>query len=411
MADDILVRRVPERVHSWIDQERERRKMTKREFVVSVLEEACDANAQLSLPLTPSLGSGPKIGLPFTFIDLFAGIGGFRIPLESLGGRCVFSSEKDRHSQKTYRAWFGETPQNDDITNISAAEIPDHDVLAAGFPCQPFSIAGVSKKKSLGRAHGFKCETQGTLFFNVASIIEVKRPPIVLLENVKNLQSHDGGNTWRVIRETLEELDYKVFSKVIDAVHYVPQHRERIYIVCFDKRVFGNNPPFEFPSVPPAESRPTLRQLLEEIPDGKYTLSSHLWKYLQDYAARHRAKGNGFGFGLVNLDGVTRTLSARYYKDGSEILIPQRRKNPRRLTPRECARLMGFPDTLPIVVSDTQAYRQFGNAIVPSVAEDVIRQVSSLLRWQLTRHTNGCLLKRQPDLQLKSRTQDALNVL
>jgi DNA (cytosine-5)-methyltransferase 1 len=410
MAEDILVRRVPERVNSWIDQERQRRKMTKREFVVSVLEEACDADAQLPLPLMPTEGSGIKTGPPFTFIDLFAGIGGFRIPLERMGGKCVFSSEKDPHSQKTYRAWFGETPENDDITKIPAAEIPDHDVLAAGFPCQPFSIAGVSKKKSLGRAHGFKCETQGTLFFNVASIIEVKRPPIVVLENVKNLQSHDGGNTWRVIRESLEELDYKVFSKIIDAVHYVPQHRERIYIVCFDKRVFGNNPPFEFSAVPSAKDRPTLRQILEDVPDSKYTLSDHLWRYLQEYAERHRAKGNGFGFGLADIDGVTRTLSARYYKDGSEILIPQRRKNPRRLTPRECARLMGFPDTLPIVVSDTQAYRQFGNAIVPIVAEDVIRQVSALLSWQLTRHANGCLLKRKSELQF-NRTQDALSVL
>jgi len=395
MAEDILVRRIPQRVHLWIDEERQRRKMTKREFVVSVLEEACDADVQLSLPLTTPPSVDSNRNLPFTFIDLFAGIGGFRIPLESIGGRCIFSSEKDTHAQKTYRAWFGNTPENEDITNMSAAEIPDHDVLAAGFPCQPFSIAGVSKKKSLGRAHGFKCETQGTLFFNVASIIEVKRPPIVLLENVKNLQSHDGGNTWRVIRETLEGLDYKVFSKVIDAVHYVPQHRERIYIICFDKRVFGNNPPFEFPSLPPIENRPTLREILEDAPERRYTLSDHLWRYLQEYAERHRAKGNGFGFGLADLDGVTRTLSARYYKDGSEILIPQRRKNPRRLTPRECARLMGFPDSLPIVVSDTQAYRQFGNAIVPKVAEAVVRQVSFLLSWQLTKHTNGCLLKRE----------------
>lgn len=402
MAEDILVRRVPERVHLWIDQERQRRKMTKREFVVHLLEEACNGDAQLSLPLTASPDTELKTPtLPFTFIDLFAGIGGFRIPLEEIGGKCIFSSEKDPHAQKTYRAWFGETPQNDDITRISGEEIPDHDVLAAGFPCQPFSIAGVSKKKSLGRAHGFKCETQGTLFFNVASIIEIKRPPIVLLENVKNLQSHDGGRTWRVIRETLEELDYRVFSKVIDAVHYVPQHRERIYIVCFDKRVFGNDPPFEFPSTPLLEARQTLREILEDAPDSRYTLSDHLWTYLQQYAERHRAKGNGFGFGLVDLDGTTRTLSARYYKDGSEILIPQSRKNPRRLTPRECARLMGFPDRYPIVVSDTQAYRQFGNAIVPKVAEAVVGQVSSLLRWQLTRHTNGCLLKR-PELLLST---------
>jgi|ERR1051326_3219802 DNA (cytosine-5)-methyltransferase 1 len=395
MAENILVRRVPQRVHLWINEERQRRKMTKQEFVVSVLEEAYNADAQLPLPLTVSPSVEVTRNLPFTFIDLFAGIGGFRIPLEKIGGRCIFSSEKDPHAQKTYRAWFGNAPENEDITEISAAEIPDHDVLAAGFPCQPFSIAGVSKKKSLGRAHGFKCETQGTLFFNVASIIEVKRPPIVLLENVKNLQSHDGGHTWQVIRETLEELEYIVFSKVIDAVHYVPQHRERIYIICFDKRIFGNSLPFEFPPLPPIENRQTLREILEQNPDSRYTLSDHLWRYLQEYAERHRAKGNGFGFGLVDLDGVTRTLSARYYKDGSEILIPQRRKNPRRLTPRECARLMGFPDFLPIVVSDTQAYRQFGNAIVPKVAEAVVRQVSSLLSWQLTKHNNGCLLKRQ----------------
>ncbi len=309
----------------------------------------------------------------FTFIDLFAGIGGYRIPLEKHGGRCVFSSEIDRYSQKTYQAWFKEIPHGD-ITAIRAAEIPDHDILAAGFPCQPFSIAGVSKKISLGQSHGFDCNIQGTLFFNVASIIDVKRPRIVLLENVKNLLSHDKGRTWKVIRETLESLDYQVFAKVIDAADYVPQHRERIFIVCFDRHVYGNNLQFTFPDRPQT-SRPKLRDILDPNPDHKYTLSDHLWKYLQDYAAGHKAKGNGFGFGLADPDGHSRTLSARYYKDGSEILIPQLGKSPRRLTPRECARLMGFPEEFPIVVSDTQAYRQFGNAIVPLVADAVVQKV------------------------------------
>jgi DNA (cytosine-5)-methyltransferase 1 len=393
MAEDILVRRVPGRVHSWIENERQQRRMTKREFVLSVLETAYGADIQIPLPLDTSSDQQPLAGLPFNFIDLFAGIGGFRIPLEKLGGSCVFSSEIDRYSQKTYRAWFGDTPHGD-ITKIKPSEIPDHDVLAAGFPCQPFSIAGVSKKKSLGQAHGFKCLSQGTLFFNVATIIENKRPPIVLLENVKNLKSHDSGQTWQVIKGTLEDLGYAVFDKVIDAVHWVPQHRERIYMVCFDKQVFGESVPFKFPD--PPEDTPRLKDILEKAPDKKYTLTDHLWGYLQEYAVRHKAKGNGFGFGLADLNGTTRTLSARYYKDGSEILIPQSRgRNPRRLTPVECARLMGFDEKYQsnIVVSDTQAYRQFGNAIVPKVAEAVINEVMSILRWHLMRSNGGCLLK------------------
>lgn len=368
--------------------------MTKREFVLSVLENAYDADVQMALPLDASAERQTSDGLPFSFVDLFAGIGGFRIPLEKLGGTCVFSSEVDKYSQKTYRAWFGETPHGD-ITKIKVGEIPDHDVLAAGFPCQPFSIAGVSKKKSLGQAHGFKCLSQGTLFFNVATIIENKRPPIVLLENVKNLKSHDSGRTWQVIKGTLEDLEYTVFDKVIDAIHWVPQHRERIYMVCFDKQVFGETVPFSFPN-PPSGTPPRLKDILEKAPDKKYTLTDHLWGYLQDYAVRHREKGNGFGFGLADPNGTSRTLSARYYKDGSEILIPQSRgRNPRRLTPAECARLMGFDEKYEtnIVVSDTQAYRQFGNAIVPKVAEAVIKEVMSILRWHLTRANGGCLLK------------------
>lgn len=393
MSGQLSVRDVPEQIRSWIEQQRGSRQMTQKEFVLSVLQRAYENEAvQSQLPFEiPQIKPSPVQRIPFKFIDLFAGIGGYRIPLEGIGGECVFSSEIDRYSQKTYKAWFDETPHGD-ITQINAAEIPDHDVLAAGFPCQPFSLAGVSKKNSLGHAHGFSCEIQGTLFFNVASIIEVKRPPIVLLENVKNLKSHDKGRTWKVIQETLDALKYKFFSRVIDAADYVPQHRERIYIVCFDRKVFGDNPPFEFPGTPEAP-RPKLCDILEPDPDPKYTLTDHLWKYLQDYAERHRVKGNGFGFGLANPDGITRTLSARYYKDGSEILIPQKGKNPRRLTPLECQRLMGFPEHLPIVVSDTQAYRQFGNAIVPKVSEAVVRQVAELLSWQLTRHNNGCLLK------------------
>lgn len=401
MAKQILVRDVPDQICSWIEQERSTRHLSQQEVILSVLSEASQTNGdgngvnqQLSLFQSPTSSAFPtKERIPFTFIDLFAGIGGFRFPLEAMGGKCLFSSEIDKYSQRTYNAWFGSTPHGD-ITKISVADIPDHDILAAGFPCQPFSLAGVSKKKSLGHDHGFACKAQGTLFFNLASIIEVKRPPIIVLENVKNLKSHDGGRTWTVIQGTLDDLEYTVFDRVIDAADYVPQHRERVYIVGFDKRVFGDRPPFEFPAKPDGE-RPKLKEILEKKVDNRYTLSNHLWKYLQDYAERHRQKGNGFGFGLANINGVTRTLSARYHKDGSEILIPQNGDNPRRLTPTECLRLMGFPDNLKIAVSDTQAYRQFGNAVVPKVAAAVLEQVGEVMRWQLSRTKNGCLLKKK----------------
>jgi DNA (cytosine-5)-methyltransferase 1 len=391
-SSDMLVRNVPQEVRHWIDRERRQHKMSQQEFVASVLHRASVAEQSPLLPFDAPVREIPVAdSLPFTFIDLFAGIGGFRIALNQLGGRCLFSSEWDRYSQKTYKAWFGETPHGD-IRQIKPKDIPDHDVLAAGFPCQPFSIAGVSKKKSLGHAHGFKCATQGTLFFNIVSIAEVKRPPVLLLENVKNLQSHDAGRTWKTILASLKELDYVVRPKVIDAAGWVPQHRERIYIVCFDRKVFGDNPLLDFPH-PPSKQSPKFRDILEPAPDSKYTLTEHLWNYLQEYAKRHREKGNGFGFGIADPEGVSRTLSARYYKDGSEILIQQRNKSPRRLTPRECARLMGFPDDNKIVVSDTQAYRQFGNAVVPKVAKAVGEQIIATLRWQLTQSANGCLLK------------------
>ncbi len=367
---------------------------TKREYLVDLLDNVL-VRENGRMPLFDSAEMAPRVlprpgHIPFTYIDLFAGIGGFRIALDRLGGQCLFTSEWDRYSQKTYRAWFSDQIEGD-LTKIRPADIPDHDLLVAGFPCQPFSIAGVSKKKSLGRAHGFKDAAQGTLFFTLATIIEQKRPPALLLENVKNLLSHDRGQTWNVIRTSLEELGYIVFPKVIDAADYVPQHRERIFIVGLDQRVFGDSPAFRWPD-PPEEAGPGLREILDPTPHSKYTLSDRLWEYLQRYAEGHRAKGNGFGFGLANLDGVTRTLSARYYKDGSEILVPQGRgRNPRRLTPRECARLMGFPDELEIVVSDTQAYRQFGNAVCPKVVEPVARKIIEILCSQVRQRKLGLL--------------------
>ena len=335
----------------------------------------------------------------FDFIDLFAGIGGLRKAFEQVGGRCVFTSEWDSYAQKTYAENFRDRhPIAGDITQVQATDIPDHDVLLAGFPCQPFSIAGVSKKNALGKAHGFACETQGTLFFDVARIIETKRPRAFLLENVKNLVSHDKGRTFDVIRRTLTEvLGYHIHYRVIDGAHFVPQHRERILIVGFREPVA-----FDFDALPlPPKGQYKLKDILHrtdgsepELPwdegrffdhkkkkvQDKYTLTDNLWRYLQNYAEKHRLKGNGFGFGLVKPGDVTRTLSARYYKDGSEILVYQgTRKNPRRLTPRECARLMGYPDTFRIPVSDTRAYKQFGNSVVVDVMAHVAKLMQPML--------------------------------
>ena len=316
----------------------------------------------------------------FTFIDLFAGIGGMRIAYQSAGGRCVYSNEWNKYSQQTYFANFGEQPEGD-ITKVDENSIPDHDILVAGFPCQPFSIAGVSKKNSLGRATGFQDKTQGTLFFDVCRILKAKRPKAFMLENVKNLKSHDKGRTFKIIMESLEELDYEVFYAILDGQNFVPQHRERILIVGFDRKRYGTDIQFSF-DITPKEPKPVMADILEDGVDDRYTLSDKLWSYLQNYAAKHRAAGNGFGYGLADRNGIARTLSARYYKDGSEILIPQEGKNPRRLTPRECARLQGFPDSFKIVVSDTQAYRQFGNSVVvplmAAVAKLVVAQMKKL---------------------------------
>ena len=314
----------------------------------------------------------------FTFIDLFAGMGGFRLAMQAQGGKCIFSSEWNKYAQKTYLANFGDMPFGDITKEETKSFIPDRfDVLCAGFPCQPFSIAGVSKKNSLGRETGFKDKTQGTLFFDVADIISRHRPKAFYLENVKNLVSHDKGRTFKVITETLEELDYSIHFEVLDGKSFVPQHRERIMIVGYDRKYYGGKEKFEFPKL--GDPVNCIGDILEKNVPVKYTLSDKLWGYLQNYAQKHKEKGNGFGYGLVDLNGITRTLSARYYKDGSEILIPQGNGvNPRRPTPRECARLMGYPDEYIInAVSEVQAYRQCGNSVIvpliTAVAEQLVK--------------------------------------
>lgn len=329
----------------------------------------------------------------FTFIDLFAGIGGLRQAMESIGGRCVFTSEWDKYARFTYEANYRDNrPIAGDIRTVAEDDIPEHTVLCAGFPCQPFSIAGVSKKNALGRKHGFECEAQGTLFYDVVRILKYHRPAAFLLENVKNLRSHDRGKTYSVIVGALQELGYTVRDRVIDAKHFLPQHRERIVLVGFLQ-----DTGFSFDDlVLPEIGRRTMESVLHpengtEAPERdytigpdarvnpKYTLTDHLWTYLQNYAEKHRSAGNGFGFGLVGPGDTCRTLSARYYKDGSEILIEQPGRNPRRLTPRECARIMGYPETFIIPdepgrrVSDTQAYRQFGNSVAVPVFKEVAR--------------------------------------
>lgn len=351
----------------------------------------------------------PKPGVgDFSFIDLFAGIGGLRKAMEGAGGRCVFTSEWDKYAQQTYLANFADNrPIAGDIREVDAAAIPDHDVLVAGFPCQPFSIAGVSKKNALGRAHGFEDETQGTLFFDVLRILMHHRPAAFMLENVKNLKSHDKGKTFDVIRGKLEgDLGYTLQTRIIDAAHFVPQHRERIVIVGFRE-----DTDFSFDEIKlPERGHRVMRDILHpenglEDPEGHYTvgldaavsnkyiLSDKLWSYLQNYAAKHKAKGNGFGFGLVEASSIARTLSARYYKDGSEILVSRGKdKNPRRMTPRECARLMGYDDSFRIPVSDTQAYKQFGN----SVAVPVFAEVARIMRPHIL-----SLLERQSEVKRK----------
>lgn len=359
------------------------------------------------------------LGKEFRFIDLFAGIGGIRKGFEEVGGHCVFTSEWNKYAVKTYKANHYAGPDhvfNEDIREVTLSDrddvtdedvaanirkmIPEHDVLLAGFPCQPFSIAGVSKKNALGRAHGFECKTQGTLFFDVARIIKVMRPAAFLLENVKNLKSHDKGRTFQVIMDTLDELEYDVSDmdatgpsdpKIIDGQHFVPQHRERIVLVGF-RRDLGIQEGFTLKNVKKhfPKKKPVLGDILDSTVDEKFILTPKLWEYLFNYSIKHKEKGNGFGYGLVGPLSVTRTLSARYYKDGSEILVDRgfdsnkdfshednMKNRPRRLTPRECARLMGYDkpggSEFKIPVSDTQAYKQFGNSVVVPVFSAVAK--------------------------------------
>lgn len=392
--------------------------------------------------------SAAHLHYAFRFIDLFAGIGGIRHGFEAIGGQCVFTSELNKHAVRTYKAnWYCDPAThrfNADIRDVTLSHksgvsdadaaahirqtIPEHDVLLAGFPCQPFSLAGVSKKNALGRAHGFACDTQGTLFFDVARIIDARRPAIFVLENVKNLKSHDGGKTFRIIMQTLDELGYDVADaqdmgaddpKIIDGRHFLPQHRERIVLVGFrrDLNLKGDFTLRDIPTLYPAR-RPSVADLLEPVVDAKFILTPVLWKYLYRYAKKHQAKGNGFGFGMVdptNPHSVTRTLSARYYKDGAEILIDRgwdralgeqdfddphnQRHRPRRLTPRECARLMGFETPqgygFRIPVSDTQAYRQFGNSVVvpafAAVAKLLATRISQAVNLRQSEAVNdGC---------------------
>ncbi|NLK89119.1 MAG: DNA (cytosine-5-)-methyltransferase [Clostridiaceae bacterium] len=392
MKSRLTIKNLPVDLRNWLDRECRKKKIGIDEFVIAVLRRARQA---LEMPLfADNLKRQDQIagGMPFKFIDLFAGIGGFRIALEELGGRCVLSCEKDVFARQTYKAWFGELPHRD-IREIDPGSIPDHDLLVAGFPCQPFSIAGVSKRTSLGQPHGFNDRVLGNLFFYLADIIRVKRPPVLLLENVRNLKFHDNGHTWQTIRDTIEALEYVVFARVIDACGWVPQHRERIYIVCFDRNVFGSAPPFVFPS-PPEGRCHKVSDILEPNPDPKYMLSEQLWNTLQRHAQSHKSKGHGFGYGIADPEGISRTLSARYYKDGSEILIRSDTGPPRKLTPAECSRLMGFdPAKFRIVVSDTQAYRQFGNAVVPGLIKAIGRQIQNVLAWYLIQNGNGCLVK------------------
>jgi DNA (cytosine-5)-methyltransferase 1 len=363
--------------HFWQGDNDSLYKDKAKEYLINEINKTLEDPSQLLIPLKFDVPFPPPKKPSFRFIDLFAGIGGIRIAYQNEGGKCVFSSEWDKFARKTYEVNFGEVPFGD-ITKIDEKDIPDHDILLGGFPCQPFSIAGVSKKNALGRKHGFLDETQGTLFFDIARILKHKRPSAFMLENVKNLVGHDKGNTFKVIKNTLHELDYSIFFKVLDSKYYVPQHRERIIIVGFRNDLSPNKIDFSFPA--DRNKSFMVKSVLEEEVDTKYTLSDKLWSYLQNYAAKHKAKGNGFGYGLTDLNGISRTISARYYKDGSEVLIPQDNSNPRRLTPRECARLQGFPDTFQIPVSDNQSYRQFGNSVTVPLMQAVAKQVIKHLK-------------------------------
>lgn len=318
----------------------------------------------MNFPTEPLFKNRPLEECRFTQIDLFAGIGGIRQPFQKHGGYNVYSSEWDKFAQTTYRINYGEIPDGD-ITLVNEKDIPDHDILLAGFPCQPFSQAGLHK--------GFE-DTRGTLFFDIARILNEKRPKAFMLENVKQLRGHDKGNTIKVILSVLDELNYYVPNpQILNGYHFgLPQNRERIIIVGFNRDYLPENfKEFEYP-VGQIDEKVCVGDVLEESVGERFTISDKLWEGHQARKKKHKKKGNGFGFALFNEDSkYTSTISARYYKDGSEALIEQSGKNPRMLTPRECARLQGFPEDFIIPVSNAQSYKQFGNSVCISVIEAV----------------------------------------
>jgi len=400
MFVDFLLRDIDPKVIEWIKINKSTG-ISQNVFIKNLISNAIDEKNKITNSKLNFAENNYK-NFPFTFIDLFAGIGGFRSALTFLGGKCVYTNEWNKYALSTYKHWYGsEDTTSEDIRTIDHSYIPSHDILCAGFPCQPFSLAGVSKKNSLGRKHGFDDLEQGNLFDCILKIVDTKKPPILFLENVKNLKSHDKGNTWKYIKKSISDRGYEIFSSVMDASNWVPQHRERIFIVCFDKSIFANNRKiqFSFPSIP-SKRKYNLNYVLEKNPNKKYMLSDKLWRYLQDYAAKHKAKGNGFGYGLADKNGITRTMSARYHKDGAEILIKQDGwKNPRRLTPNEAKYLMGFDDKyalcfghsngFPQIVSDTQAYKQFGNSVVPLVIEEIMQNIiAEIVRYKLESKLN-----------------------
>ncbi|MBL6446738.1 DNA (cytosine-5-)-methyltransferase [Fulvivirga sp. 29W222] len=362
-------------------------------YIVERIPEITKANEfdyQYLVPFKWDIPFPSPANLKFRFIDLFAGIGGFRIALQNLGGKCVFSSEIDNSAKQTYEQNFGEYPFGDlrDFTgeNISDDElnrlIPDHEILAAGFPCQPFSLAGVSARNHLGLAHGFEDENQGNLFFDIARIISIKKPQVVFLENVKNFKTHDGGKTFETVKSILEdELQYDFHYEVINAEKWVPQKRERFFMVCFKKE----NKNFTFPQ---RENEPRkLKEILESDVPKEFTISNKLWEGHQRRTKNNLERGTGFTAFTANLEKPSNTIVARYGKDGKECLIPQVGLNPRKLTPRECARLQGYPENYILPSSNAAAYRQFGNSVavpvIQSIAENIIKTVKFKLKNEI----------------------------
>lgn len=392
MGNDVLIRDVPDAIMSWLKCEQERQLLSQKELLLAILEDRYESERAPKLFDTHA----PQFfrtahGLPFKFAELFAGIGGLRLGLTRAGGCSVFAAEENRHCRKTYHAWFGDMPHSA-LDILDPMTIPDHDVLAARLPCERLTPDSSDRLDDGTRDSDSMNPSAVTAFAQFSRVVEAKRPPVFVFEGAKNLRSHDRGRTWKTIRSRLDDqLGYWVFAAVIDAADYVPQHRPRTFVVGFDRGEFVRKPAFSFPMG--SGQRHRLADILCTRTPDKYTLSDRLWTYLQRYREQNEARGNGFGYDIADRTGVTRMFSSRYHKDGSDILIAQNNKNPRRLVPREAARLMGFPDRLPIVVSDTQAYKQFGHAVVPDIVEAIAEQIMGVVASHLERYRTGCLLK------------------